>query len=204
LNFQVKLLRVLQERQIRRVGGVKAIDIDIRVIAATNRDLPALVREGTFRHDLYYRINEMAITLPPLRERQGDLPLLIDHFLEKFARENRKPVPTLDPQTRRLLFGYSWPGNIRELENVLKRAVVLADHVILPSHLPPHFLERRPVTAAIPGSGSLEQQLMAAEREIILRALENNQHNVSVTARMLEISRRTLQRKMKELGITKA
>ncbi len=203
LNFQVKLLRVLQERQIRRVGGVKAIDIDIRIIAATNRDLPTLVREGTFRHDLYYRINEMAITLPPLRERQGDLPLLIDHFLERFARENRKPVPTLDPQARRLLFGYAWPGNIRELENVLKRAVVLADRIILPSHLPPPFLERRPTAAAVSGSGSLESQVMAAEREIITRALESNGHNVSLTARVLEVSRRTLQRKMTELGITK-
>ncbi|NLI78140.1 MAG: sigma 54-interacting transcriptional regulator [Candidatus Riflebacteria bacterium] len=203
LNFQVKLLRVLQERQIRRVGGVKAVDIDIRIIAATNRDLPTLVREGTFRHDLYYRINEMAITLPPLRERQGDLPLLIDHFLDRFARENRKPVPTLDPHARRLLFGYAWPGNIRELENVLKRAVVLADRLILPSHLPAPLLERRPTTAAVSGSGSLESQVMAAEREIITRALESNGHNVSLTARVLEVSRRTLQRKMKELGITK-
>jgi len=205
LHTQVKLLRVLQERNIRRVGGIKPIDIDIRIIAACNRDLPALVREGRFRHDLYYRINEMTITLPPLRERQGDLPLLIDYFLNKFAQENGKPNPTIDASARRLLFGYSWPGNIRELENVLKRAVVLADKVIMPTHLPPNLAERNdgttvPVRGA-PLAGSLEDQLMAAEREIIIQALENNGQNVSMTAKVLKISRRTLQRKMKLLGI---
>ncbi len=205
LHTQVKLLRVLQERKIRRVGGVKPIDIDIRVIAASNRDLPALVREGRFRHDLYYRINEMTITLPPLRERQGDLPLLIDYFLDKFARENRKAQPTIDASARRLLFGYSWPGNIRELENVLKRAVVLADKVIMPAHLPSNLADRPcgPDAAgqALPVAGSFEDQLMAAERIIITQALENNGRNVSMTAKVLRISRRTLQRKMKLLGI---
>ncbi|HEY9071837.1 MAG TPA: sigma 54-interacting transcriptional regulator [Candidatus Ozemobacteraceae bacterium] len=205
LHTQVKLLRVLQERKIRRVGGVKSIDIDIRVIAACNRDLPSLVREGRFRHDLYYRINEMTITLPPLRERQGDLPLLIEYFLDKFARENGKPSPTIDASARRLLFGYAWPGNIRELENVLKRAVVLADKVVMPSHLPPNLAERGvvgepPMRNAAP-AGSLEDQLLAAEREIIVQSLEYNEHNVSLTARVLRISRRTLQRKMKQLGI---
>ena len=202
LSFQVKLLRVLQERKVRRVGGTRAVDVDIRIIAATNRDLSAMAREGSFRHDLYYRINEMTVTLPPLRERQGDLPLMIDHFLEKFARENGKPVPRLDPTARRLLFGYAWPGNIRELENVLKRAVVLADSAILPSHLPPNLLEKpnaRPLPTT--STGSLDDQLMAAERDILTRALENNEHNVSLTARVLKVSRRTLQRKMKMLGI---
>lgn len=205
LHTQVKLLRVLQERKIRRVGGNKQIDIDIRVIAACNRDLPALVREARFRHDLYYRINEMTITLPPLRERQGDLPLLIDFFLNKFAQENAKPCPTVDASARRLLFGYSWPGNIRELENVLKRAVVLADKVIMPTHLPPNLADRPcgPDVALhnLPIAGSLEDQLMAAERGIITQALENNGQNVSMTAKVLKISRRTLQRKMKLLGI---
>jgi len=207
LNFQVKLLRVLQEHKIRRVGGIKPIDVDIRVIAATNRDLATLVREGIFRHDLYYRVNEMTITLPPLRERQGDLPLLVDHFLDKFARENHKPVPTLDQNAKQLLFGYNWPGNIRELENVLKRAVVFADRVVLPSHLPSHFLETRQahsVGEGEIGSGSLDEQLMSAEREILRRALDNNNQNVSLTARMLDISRRTLQRKMKLLGVEKS
>ncbi len=205
LNTQVKLLRVLQEKKIRRVGGIKPIDVDIRVIAATNRDLPTAVREGSFRHDLYYRINEMTITLPPLRERQGDLPLLIEHFLEKFSKENNKPAPKLDPQARRILFSYSWPGNIRELENVLKRAVVLADSAILPGHLPSNLLERRSTgTGSETGSGSLDDQLMAAEREIILKSLENNKRNVSLTAKVLKISRRTLQRKMKLLGIDRS
>jgi len=206
LNTQVKLLRVLQEKRIRRVGGTRPIDVDIRVIAATNRDLLTLVREGSFRHDLYYRINEMTVTLPPLRERQGDLPLLIEHFLEKFAKENgRKTVPRLDPATRRLLFSYSWPGNIRELENVLKRTVVLADAVIQPSHLPPNLLEKPARSGSARSTsvstGSLKDQLMSAEREIIQQSLENNRGNVSLTARVLKVSRRTLQRKMKALGI---
>lgn len=201
LNFQVKLLRVLQERKIRRVGGTKPVDIDIRVIAATNRDLMTLVDGGSFRHDLYYRVNEMTITLPPLRERQGDLPLMIEHFLEKFARENNKPIPKIDQHARRLLFGYAWPGNIRELENVLKRALVLADGVILPSHLPANLLEQKRTSSPAVASGCLQDQLMAAEREIILRSLDNNKNNVSLTARVLKISRRTLQRKMKLLGI---
>ncbi|MFZ2957828.1 MAG: sigma 54-interacting transcriptional regulator [Candidatus Ozemobacteraceae bacterium] len=206
LSFQVKLLRVLQEHKIRRVGGVKSVDVDIRVIAATNRDLLTMVREGSFRHDLYYRVNEMTITIPPLRERQGDLPLLIEHFLEKFARENNKPVPRVDPTARRLLFGYAWPGNIRELENVLKRSVVLADNAILPNHLPPNLLEKndRGNVRTSSTHGSLEDQLMAAEREILTRALEENKQNVSLTARVLKVSRRTLQRKMKLLGIESA
>jgi transcriptional regulator with PAS, ATPase and Fis domain len=201
LNFQVKLLRVLQEKKIRRVGGTTPVPVDIRVIAATNRDLMTLVREGGFRHDLYYRVNEMTITLPPLRERQGDLPLLIEHFLEKFARENGKTPPRIDPHARRLLFGYAWPGNVRELENVLKRAVVLADSSILPTHLPANLLEKRETPRTLSAGGSLEDQVMAAEREIILRALEQNKNNVSLTARVLKVSRRTLQRKMKQLGI---
>jgi transcriptional regulator with PAS, ATPase and Fis domain len=204
LHFQVKLLRVLQERKIRRVGGVKPVDTDIRVIAATNRNLATLVQDNIFRHDLYYRVNEMTITLPPLRERQGDLPLLIEHFLEKFSRENQKTPPRIDAHTRRILFSYSWPGNIRELENVLKRAVVLADGVILPSHLPPVLMEKRAnatFSSSLASTGSLNDQLMTAEREIILRALDNNKNNVSLTAKVLKISRRTLQRKMKTLGI---
>ncbi|MBF0547931.1 MAG: sigma-54-dependent Fis family transcriptional regulator [Candidatus Riflebacteria bacterium] len=200
LGFQVKLLRVLQERKVRRVGGTKPVDVDIRIISATNRDLALLVREGGFRHDLYYRVNEMTITIPPLRERKADLSLLTDHFLEKFAKENCKPVPKISPAAKRVLFSYSWPGNIRELENVLKRAVVLADSAILPSHLPQNLFESREI-APKKGEGSLEDQLMAAEREIIVRSLENNSNNVSVTAKFLKVSRRTLQRKMKFLGI---
>ena len=204
LNFQVKLLRVLQEKQVRRVGGIKPVDVDIRVIAATNRDLPTIVREGSFRHDLYYRVNEMTITLPPLRDRQGDLPLLIEHFLGKFARENNKAVPKIDPHARRLLFGYAWPGNIRELENVLKRAVVLSDQVIMPSHLPSTLMDKRPRGGPSPIGGSLEDQLFAAEREILLRSLDHNKNNVSLTAKVLKISRRTLQIKMKQLGIDRS
>ncbi len=208
LNIQVKLLRAIQERKICRVGGTRAIDVDIRIITATNRDLLKVVRDGQFRHDLYYRINEMTITLPPLRDRQGDLPLLIDHFLARFATENEKPMPKVDAAARRLLFSYGWPGNIRELENVLKRAVVLADRVILPAHLPTAVLDRTWPGAVPAGSGaapasggSLEDQLQSAERQILERALANNQHNVSLTAKVLKISRRTLQRKMKALGL---
>ncbi|MBF0406017.1 MAG: sigma-54-dependent Fis family transcriptional regulator [Candidatus Riflebacteria bacterium] len=202
LNFQIKLLRVLQEKQIRRVGGTKPVNIDIRVISATNRDLAKLAKAGEFRHDLFYRINEMTVTIPPLRERQSDLPLLIEHFLKKFSHENSKPAPKISPAAKRLLHSYSWPGNIRELENVMKRAVVLADSAILPSHLPSNLYENKNSSSG-KNDGSLEDQLMNAEREIILRALENNSNNVSSTAKILRISRRTLQRKMKFLGIAK-
>lgn len=202
LNFQVKLLRVLQDHKIVRVGSVKPLDIDVRVIAATNRDLLTMVKEGKFRHDLYYRINEMTIILPPLRERISDLPFLISYFLEKFSKENNKPTPKISKQAQKLLLRYHWPGNIRELENVIKRAIVLCDDEILPIHLPPQLLEFCSHNSLVTSEDdSLHAQIEKAERSIIIKALANHNYNITLTARALKISRRTLQRKIKEHNI---
>ncbi|EKD81916.1 MAG: hypothetical protein ACD_39C01570G0003 [uncultured bacterium] len=208
LQTQVKLLRVLQEKQFYRVGGTKPVSANCRIIAATNRDILGMAKTGAFRHDLYYRINEMTIALPPLRERKEDLPLLVKHFLKKFAEQNNCRQPELAKESWQLLNNYSWPGNIRELENALKRAVVLADEQILPEHFPPVIVEqatRQTSSSAVSLSGgeTLEVLLEAAERDILLNQLKKYGFNVSKTADALAISRRTLQRKLKQLGIEK-
>ncbi len=210
LNTQVKLLRVLQEKQFYRVGGTTPVKVNARIIAATNREILDLVKAGTFRHDLYYRINEMTINLPSLRERKVDLPLLSKHFINVFARQNNKPLPRLSPEAEKLLSSYNWPGNIRELENALKRAVVLADNLIEPEHFPAIIrdagasLPEIALSAPLSCSGSLEQRLQIAEKQIIIAALREHGFNVSRTADSLEISRRTLQRKIKQYQLEKA
>lgn len=206
LNTQVKLLRVLQEKQFYRVGGVRPVEANCRVIAATNRDVFAMAKTGEFRHDLYYRINEMTISLPPLRDRKDDLPLLVNHFLKNFARQNKRQVPTLSKESWQALNAYNWPGNIRELENALKRAVVLADSEIRPEHFPQIISEYLLTSARLSRvtSGSLEERVAEAEREIILAQLKKHEYNVSKTAESLTISRRTLQRKIKQLAIEKS
>ncbi|PKL44711.1 MAG: hypothetical protein CVV41_04925 [Candidatus Riflebacteria bacterium HGW-Riflebacteria-1] len=210
LPTQVKLLRVLQEKQFYRVGGTRPVSANCRIIAATNRDVLEMAKDGSFRHDLYYRVNEMTIALPPLRERKDDLPLLIKHFLKKFAEQNNCQIPELTAESWRLLKSYSWPGNIRELENAMKRAVVLADEQILPEHFPPVIVEQatRGGAAAtsenLPEGATLEMLLEAAERDILIYQLKKYGNNVSKTADALAISRRTLQRKLKQLGIDKS
>src|SRR5262249_13694578 len=126
-DIQTALLRVLQEREFERVGGCQAIKVDVRVIAATNRDLPADVAEGIFRSDLYYRLNVLRIEIPPLRERKADIPLLVRYFTERYARKAGKKVPDIDKKSMDLLMNYGWPGNIRELQNLLERALILRD-----------------------------------------------------------------------------
>lgn len=210
LNTQVKLLRVLQEKQFYRVGGTKPVNVNARIIAATNREMLDQVKDGTFRHDLYYRINEMTINLPSLRERMEDLPLLTKHFLKIFAEQNEKALPEVSSEAKALMAKYNWPGNIRELENALKRAVVLADSLIEPVHFPAIIrenpqgfsgsFEKRMIAG---GTGSLETLMQEAERQILVDALQGQSFNVSRTAEYLEISRRTLQRKMKQYCISK-
>ena len=155
LPMQVKLLRVLQERRFRRVGGVDEIEADIRVIAATNQDLTKRVAEGRFREDLFYRINVIPVKLPPLRERQEDIPLLAEHFLAKYAAQMGKPVHTISHEAHELLAAYSWPGNVRELENAIERAVALEQTpAVLPESLPPHVRPDSGVRAsAVAGAG---------------------------------------------------
>lgn len=206
LNTQVKLLRVLQEQQFYRVGGITPVKVNVRVITATNRELIEMVKASGFRHDLYYRINEMTISLPPLRERRDDLPLLISHFLVIFAKQNNQKLPAMSDEAMQLLKNYTWPGNIRELENALKRAVVLADDLILPEHLPSAITDNSILSEAedaAADNGSLAALVNRAERKILLDALRHNDFNITRTAEKLVISRRTLQRKMLQYSIDK-
>jgi len=177
--MQVKLLRVLQERRFRRVGGLEELTADIRVIAATNQDLSKAVAEGRFREDLYYRINVIPIPLPPLRARREDIPLLAEHFLAKFAEQMAKPVTSISREAMELLLQHDWPGNIRELENIIERAVALeATPTILSESLPTSIRsetsrESVAVAEALPGPGfDLEAHVKEIERSYIAQALQ--------------------------------
>lgn len=197
--IQVKILRVLEERRFERVGGTEPIDVDVRLIAATNRDLKKLVEEGKFREDLFFRLDVVSIRLPPLRERTGDLPLLVHHFIKLFAKENGKAIDGITPDALAALQAYSWPGNVRELRNVIERMVVLSrgDRLTL-RDVPPHIRgESSPGLSARGGSLSLEEH----EKQMIIRALKLHGGNVTRAAQELGISRRTLHRKINEYGL---
>jgi DNA-binding NtrC family response regulator len=217
--MQVKLLRALQESEFERVGGVKTIRVDVRLIAATNTDLKKEIAAGAFRDDLYYRLNVVPIRLPPLRERREDIPHLVQHFVRKFDLRLRKHVTGIEPDALAVLLDHPWPGNIRELENVIERAVLFCDGdalraVDLPSDLqrtqdPPSSsappATKQPSPANPSASDGLKEQVKAAmnrlERELIVKALEQTGGNVTHAARLLKISRKGLQLKMKELGL---
>jgi DNA-binding NtrC family response regulator len=190
--LQAKLLRALQERAVRRVGGNEAIPVDVRILAATNRDLHALVGTGEFRDDLYYRLNVVTIAVPPLRERGTDIPLLAQHFLEKFSAETGRPVKDLAAGTLALLASYQWPGNVRELEHAIERAVALASsEVLLPEDLPPHV---RQVPAPAPRLPATGMTLDEVKRWYILKVLDETGGNKVRAADLLGINRRTLYR----------
>ncbi|MBI3768101.1 MAG: sigma-54-dependent Fis family transcriptional regulator [Deltaproteobacteria bacterium] len=207
---QAKLLRVIENREIKRVGSPEAIRIDIRIIAATNRDLDAMVETGEFREDLYYRLNVGAITLPPLRRRIEDVDLLCDHFLARLSRRLQKDVSEISEPVLQVFRTYSWPGNIRELLNVIERALIVAHGpVILPEHLPVQFFSAAPeaaALAAIPASLALapdfDLTIQAAERDQIRKALEAAGGKRMEAARLLGLSRRTLYRKLEKYGIS--
>ncbi|MFO0574384.1 MAG: sigma-54 dependent transcriptional regulator [Polyangia bacterium] len=245
VEMQVKLLRVLQESEFERVGGIKTLRVDVRVIAATNRDLVREVAQGTFREELYYRLNVVPIGLPPLRERPQDIPLLVNHFIARFNERLRKSIDGLTPEAMELLLRYPFPGNIRELENILERTVLLAEGpVIAARDLPPALSAASPAVTApspaatataapidrsLPGSAVpvaqpqpapssgpqigppraapsslkeiVRQETERVEREMIQRALAETAGNVTQAARALGISRKSLQTKMKELGL---
>ncbi len=216
VEMQVKLLRALQESEFERVGGVKTIQVDVRVVAATNSDLKREIGSGTFREDLYYRLNVVPIRLPALRERVGDVALLAQHFVEKFNERLKKNVVGLNPDTLEVLERYHWPGNIRELENVIERAVLFCDAESLRvEDLSPELrTDSTPPRATTPSEPALhqdatgdglKQQVKAAmsrlERELIIKALDQTGGNVTHAARLLKISRKGLQLKMKELGL---
>ena len=199
--LQLKLLRVLQERKFEAVGSEESVEVDVRLILATNEDLSKAVSEGRFRQDLFYRISVVPIHLPPLRERVGDVPLLAQHFLKRFAGENTKAVTEIDDATMTILQSHSWPGNIRELENVVERGVILArGEVLMPGDLPPELTKSAPAPT---GSRTLplKRALEIPEREIIERTLRGQNWNRQKTAQALDINRTTLFNKMRKYGL---
>jgi Nif-specific regulatory protein len=199
-STQVKLLRVLQEREIVRVGGTTTIACDVRIIAATNRDLPAAIKDGSFREDLYYRINVFPIQLPPLRERREDIPPFVEHFVSISARELGVSEPVLSEPATVLLTSYRWPGNIRELQNVVERAVLLADGgEILPLHLPHDIVGDEPDGMATKS----ESGLTGYEKALIVKALKESGWNQTKAAETLGMSRDNLRYRVKKYGITK-
>ncbi len=201
-SMQVKLLRVLQEREIERVGGSRTIKIDVRIITATNRNLEELLGKGQFREDLYYRLNVFPLHLPPLRERKSDILLLADHFIEKYNKRSRKAVKRIATSAINLLMSYYWPGNVRELENVIERAVLLANNdVILGIHLPPS-LQSAESTGTAP-STSLEETMDRVERELILDALKSSKGNYSKAAKTLGITERIMGLRIKKYNLDK-
>ena len=198
--MQVKILRVLEERAFERVGGQKTISVDVRLIAATNKDLKKLVNEGKFRDDLFYRLSVVAVSLPPLRERREDIPLLVNAFLGQCSRENNKPVREMTPEALNVLMAYDWPGNVRELRNTIEQMVVLARA---------ERLTLRDVPAAIRGGADLTKisvvrtgmTVEEAERQLIVQALKETGGNRTRAAEKIGISRRTLHRKLKKYGL---
>ena len=197
---QAKLLRVLQERQYERVGGTETLRVDVRLIAATNRDLERALGDGTFREDLYYRLNVFTICVPPLRERRPDILLLADHFVEKYARDHGKVVKRISTPAIDMLMRYHWPGNVRELENCIERAVVLCEDAVIHSHHLPPTLQTAEDSGTMPG-GSLKQAVATLEREMISDALKTTRGNQAGAAKLLQTSERVVNYKVRKLGI---
>ncbi len=190
-STQIKLLRVLQEREFERVGGSRTIKTDVRIIAATNRDLNALIQESKFRQDLYYRLNVFSIHVPPLRERKTDIPLLADYFVERYSKLNHKKIQRISTPAIDMLMSYHWPGNVRELENCMERAVLLSeDEVIHGHHLPP-TLQTAEATGTT-HNGTLQEELDKVERELILDALKSSRGNMAKAARQLGLTERVM------------
>jgi DNA-binding NtrC family response regulator len=232
VEMQVKLLRVLQESEFERVGGIKTIKVDVRLVTATNRDLVQEISVGNFRDDLYYRLNVVPMHIPPLRERREDIPMLADHFLAKFNDRLKKEIGSIAPDAVARLVAYNWPGNIRELENLMERTMLFCESPEIRVSDLPAEISGVPAAAAaaaavpvaeegvrgvpaaavvavasgsVPASSSLKEAVRLeterVERELIQRALDETGGNVTQAARKLKISRKSLQTKMKELGL---
>ncbi|HVN72069.1 MAG TPA: sigma-54 dependent transcriptional regulator [Desulfomonilia bacterium] len=200
LSMQVKLLRVLQEREITRVGGEEVIPVDVRIIAATNKDLTGFVKEGRFREDLYYRLNVINLSVPPLRERNEDVPVLAEHFLKMFAIKNNKQLKGFTPQSMDRLIRYTWPGNVREMMNTIESAVVLSNSPYLREEDVPLFREE-PSMESPNFDHARDLSLDEIERLSILKTLESAQGNKSEAARKLGITRATLHKKLKRYQV---
>ena len=212
IALQAKLLRALQEKQIRRVGGTKEIDVDVRVVAATNRDLLHMVEEKRFREDLYYRLNVLSIELPALRERRSDIPVLIDYFVAKHTRGTKRSI-TIDAAARETMENYSYPGNVRQLESAIERAILLCeDDTVTRDDLPPEMTERSGSAAA----ASVQAQSAASfvlpedgvnfedvERSLIMQAMERTDSNITKAAKLLGLTFRTLQYRLEKFGYKK-
>ena len=207
-NTQGKLLRVLQEKEFERVGSSATIKTDFRLITSTNKNLTEAVEKGTFRQDLFYRINVFPIHVPPLRERKDDIPMLVEYFAEKAAGDMKKPRPPISSQLLEMFSRYDWPGNVRELKNIVERLIAMSQNGTLrPEDIPEEVRsaakETTPAAAGLPAAegGSLTDSRQKFEKECIVKALEENRWNVSKTAETLKIARKNLYRKMKEYGI---
>ena len=198
--IQIKLLRVLQEREIERLGSVESIPVDVRVVAATNKDLEEAVRRGEFREDLYYRLNVYGIYLPALRERKTDIPLLADHFVEKYAADQGKDVRRIATSAIDLLMSYHWPGNVRELENCLERAVLVCESGAVHAHHLPPSLQTAEVSGTLPRQ-SLKDALAAYEKDLVLDALKSARGNRARAARLLHTTERIVGYAVRKHGL---
>lgn len=211
LEMQVKLLRVLQEQEFERVGGVNTIHVDVRIIAASNKDLPTEIKAGRFRDDLYYRLNVVPIVLPPLRDRKEDVELLVNHFIEQFNSKLSKKIEGIKEDALQVLREFSWPGNIRQLENMIERMMLMAEGSRLtlrdiPQEILAGMTETEIKKVDPEGEGfreAVKRQTQSVERELIEKALKENNGNITRTAEKLGLSRKGLQLKMKELGISR-
>ncbi len=208
-TLQVKILRVLQEHQFERIGGSRAIKVNIRVVAATNQDLKKMVQQGRFREDLFYRLNVIPIKIPPLRERTGDIPILINQFLSEFSRKKKKKMLRVPPATMHCLTSYSWPGNVRELENLMERLVILVDgETIEPHDLPERMIQtpapEKLMEVDFPDGGlPLTETVMEFERQLIIKALNKTGWVKNQAAQLLHLNRTTLIEKIKKQKISR-
>ncbi|HED38206.1 MAG TPA: sigma-54-dependent Fis family transcriptional regulator, partial [Ignavibacteria bacterium] len=201
IQLQVKFLRVLQEKEYTPVGSTVCIPVNVRFIASTNRNLKDEISEGNFREDLYYRLNIVEINMPTLKEREEDIPLLADHFLDKYRKEMNKNLKGIDSEAMRALIFYNWKGEVRELENIIERAVIFSKgEFITLKDLPQSFNVNTTITD-ITQMGSLDESVKKFERDYISKALENNDFDKEKTAEFLQVGLSTLYRKLKELDI---
>ena len=208
LALQVKLLRVLQEREFERVGGNNTVKVDVRIIAATSSNLEQMVKDGTFREDLYYRLNVIPIDLPPLRERREDIPLLVQRFIEHFCETHKLDLKTISPHVLKALMAYDWPGNVRQLENIVERMVALTANrpAILPADLPGEIQNRDslnfvPLIEIPEGGISFQDVVTDMERELIVQSLRKTNGNKKLAAKLLNLKRTTLIEKIKRIGL---
>ena len=208
ISLQAKILRALQEKQIRRVGGTREINTDVRIVAATNRDLLKMTQDGRFREDLYYRLNVLSIELPALRERRDDIPVLIDYFIKKHTKNSSTKIKGFNSEARKLMLEYNYPGNIRQLESAIERSVLLAEgDLITLDDLPPEMLRNESVTAnsgesnfTLPPNGINFEDV---ERSLIMQAMDRTDNNITKSAKLLGLTFRTLQYRLEKFGVKK-